>query len=615
MRRFALILFLSLFCFCIKAEENSIPILERQVTISVSNETVQYILTEISHQAGFVFSYSPEVVNSSTKTSLKVENQSVRFVLNLLFEENIKYKVRGKYVILQKNTLAQQNDSKKEVVVEGYLYDSQTGEKLTEATVYSKEQKVAATTDEYGYFRLEIPKDENASDLKVSKFGYSDTLIAPIASKSNFVNIELKTNEIPDEIPVLVSPKEEKREEEFEDIKLPEWLVNDDLLANARNISDTIFSKTQFSAAPYLSTNRFLSGNTVNDFSFNMTVGYVQGVKKFEVAGISNIVREDAGLCQLAGISNTVGGITNGVQAAGIINTTKVLNGIQAAGIVNIVKNDATPCQLAGIANIVGRKMIGLQSAGIVNICSELEGVQSAGTVNLSENVYGLQVAGIANHATTIKGVQIAGFVNNADSIDGIQIAGYLNRARYMKGTQIAFANFADTCDGVPIGFLSIVSKGYHKLELSANEIFHANIAFRTGVKKLHNIITAGIKPKNFGSPLWTFGYGLGTSFTLSKNSMLDIDFTLHQIMKGSYLTEINTIGELSLGLDLAMSKKTSMFIGVSYNTYVTDIQSAYYEGIFSSIAPYTIQNETATGDVNINIKSWVGGKVGIRFF
>ncbi|MCB8965195.1 MAG: hypothetical protein H6536_09205 [Bacteroidales bacterium] len=44
--------------------------------------------------------------------------------------------------------------AKEDVVVEGYLYDSQTGDKLTNATVYNKEQKVSTITDEYGYFKF-----------------------------------------------------------------------------------------------------------------------------------------------------------------------------------------------------------------------------------------------------------------------------------------------------------------------------------------------------------------------------------------------------------------------------------------------------------------------------
>ncbi len=605
MKKILLLFLISTLTINIKSQNSSVPPLEREVTLSISNESVPFVLNAISQQTAVVFSYSPNVISTTNKISIDVEAKSVRHSLNTIFNGTVKYKVRGKYIILQKNDAM----AKEEVVVEGYLYDSQTGDKLTNATVYNKEQKVSTITDEYGYFKLQVPTDAANPELKVSKEGYADTLLSPISGNLNYVNVELSTKQKIEETPLLIEPTIEKEKNR---IKMPEWLIPNRLLINTKNISDTLFSKFQFSLIPFVSTNKLLSGKTVNDYSLNMTIGYVQGVRKVELGGIANIVREDAGYCQLAGVANVVGGLAYGFQGAGTFNAVRQMSGIQAAGVINFVLNDADYIQLGGTGNFVGGKFTGVQVAGIFNIGSEMSGVQVAGVTNLIGEAEGVQVAGVINHAKKIVGTQVAGVINNTDSLDGVQVTSVFNRAAYFKGYQIAVINYADSCDGIPIGLFNFVRKGYHKIELSADEVFYSNMAFRSGVKKFHSIVSVGLRPENLDNPVWMFGYGLGTTLGKSDKYLFDIDLTAHQVMKGSYFASRNSLYKFTLGLDRKISPKTSITFGLTYNIYVTDTNSKYYSDTFSSLVPYSFTNSTSSN--GNSVKTWVGGKIGIRF-
>lgn len=589
-----------------EAQDNSLPILEREISITATNESIQYILTEISQQAGFVFSYSPNEINAGKKESIDISKKTVRQVLNELFAGTVSYRVKGKYLILKKSDTSKDS---KEVVVEGYLYDAQTGEKLTNATVYNPDVMVSAITDEYGYFKLAVPISTIEKELKVSKVGYADTLIIPTSNQSNFVHIEMDSRRSIDDYLALVMPTEESKWE----FVFPEWLIADKLLVNSKNVSDTLFRKVQLSAFPFVSTNRFLSGNTINDYSFNMTVGYIQGVRKFEVGGIANIVRQNAGYCQLAGVANVVGEMAYGVQAAGNLNYSKYFTGIQLSGLLNVVMRDASFVQVAGTGNFVGGDFNGVQVAGAINVSSTLEGVQVAGATNLSGDAEGVQVAGIFNHASKIIGTQVSGLINNADSIEGIQVTGFLNRAGWIKGTQVAVINIADTCDGIPVGIINIIRRGYHKLEFSSDEIFYTNIAFRGGVQKFHTMISAGIIPKDFGNPVWTYGFGMGTTFRLTNKLHYDIDLSSQKIMKGNHFSMINSLRRFYMGLDWKIAPKTSLTFGLTYNIYITETDSELYESVYSTLMPYTIADNNYK--VNQNIKTWFGGKIGIRFF
>ena len=90
--------------------------------------------------------------------------------------------------------------------------------------------------------------------------------------------------------------------------------------ANIENITDTIYRNTQVSIFPYLGTNRQLSGNVINDYSFNIFGGYSRGVRKLEIGGFFNIDRDDVDGFQFAGIFNAVGGKVSAMQFAGLAN-------------------------------------------------------------------------------------------------------------------------------------------------------------------------------------------------------------------------------------------------------------------------------------------------------
>src|SRR5690606_38563400 len=131
---------------------------------------------------------------------------------------------------------------------------------------------------------------------------------------------------------------------------------------------------------------------------------------------------------------------------------------------------------------------------GVGNITAGSQGPAVAGVLNVGGKTATMQVGGVMNVALdTVKGSQVAGVLNVAlREVRGSQIAGVLNVARKVQGTQVAFLNVADSMNGVPVGFLSFVKTGYHKIEVGADEVFYNNIAFRTGVPAFYNILFAG---------------------------------------------------------------------------------------------------------------------------
>lgn len=401
------------------------------------------------------------------------------------------------------------------------------------------------------------------------------------------------------------------------------------------SIADSTYSKFQFSVIPFVGTNGRCSSPSTVDYSFNLFGGYNKNIRKIEVGGIFNADLGNVQWLQYAGVANIVWKNLTGLQFAGCSNIVNGnVNGGQFSGIANIVRGNVEGLQYAGIANINKRKLNGIQVAGILNHTEDtVLGIQIAGILNnnlkttdgasiagISNNqlkkMQGTQIAGISNIAVEgIEGVQIAGVVNLSNhETKGTQVSGLINIADRIHGSQIGVFNFSDSITRVPVGFFSYANNGFHKLELSANELFYLNTAFITGVDAFHNIFTAGIRTDNSGDPLWAIGYGVGTKIKLSKVVALNIDLTSNQVSRGEFTPAINLLNKGYIGVDVKLTKKISITTGPELNAHFTNTTYKKYPTLFSDVKPHVFYQEQSKKD-NLNVKMWLGWKLGIRLF
>lgn len=597
--RQTLFLFIVLLLPLFTIAQKKTPLIERTISVRINNLKMDAALGLIAQQGGFTFSYNPSLIDINRSVNLTITKKTIREVLNIMFNEKITAKEKGNYLILikEKEQTKKTKTKNETFVVSGYVFN-EAGEKLPWASVYNKVSLASAVSDNYGFYILELPNTLKDLSLNVSKKEYLDTVVQLKENNSQFLNITLgslkkeKTYELNiDSLSTLATETAKS------------FFMSEASFANATNIKDTLYKKTQVSFIPFLGSNGKLSGNVINDYSFNLLGGYALGTRKLELAGIFNTDRGNVQYCQLAGFANAVGGNIKGCQLSGFVNTVrKKVQGVQGAGFANFAWGGVEGVQLAGFVNATNTKSSCVQAAGFVNgTLDTAKGVQAAGLLNVAVGDY--------------TGVQIAGFVNVAlNKIEGMQI-GCFNFANQLKGTQLGLFNSSKTCNGVPIGLLSYVNNGYHKIEVSADEIFYTNIAFRSGLNSFHNIITAGINPGNLNTPLWTFGYGVGSTIMVGKKQHvgIDIDLTSNQIVKQTNFEKINLNNKGYVGLDIKLYKKMSLAFGVTVNGQLTDSDYQLYPDIFRGIAPNIFYNTTYESS-NLYLRMWLGGKVALRF-
>ena len=584
--------------------QNNVPILEKKISIQLKSESVENILQAIEREAGFTFSYTPQVITIKEPVSIEVTQKSVREILNKVFQGQVSYKEKGNHVILKRVKIHEEEEEKNWFVISGYV-TNENGLEISNVSIYDKKSRESAISNKYGFFSITIENRNKEKSkeliLSVNKNEYKDTVVYVRQNGNSIVNITLFPEEdltIP--IDSLVYRDSILQADQMAFIN---FLLSQEVKINTRNITDTIHQKYQVSLIPYFGTNLKLSGNTINDYSFNILGGYSMGTRKVELAGLFNIDRDSVKYLQIAGLSNFNGGPISGLQMAGLSNVNlRPSSSTALSGLVNLSLDSAKGLHAAGLLNVNLKYYSGLQMAGLLNtnVTKEASGVQAAGLLNVSTgNVQGLQIAGLMN--VCVK------------KIEGVQASSLLNYARSVEGAQIGFLNISDSCTGVPIGFLSYVRRGYHQVEISVDEFYPINISARSGVQSFYNILSTGMKLDSLEEIQWYFGYGLGSALNLGKKWNLNFDLTMNQSMHGNTINSFSPLSKLSITIEKRFSKYFSIATGPSLNYLVYDATDSYFQSLASDLPATVFKSSKFSGDYFS--KLWIGGKIALRFF
>lgn len=592
--------------FCLLIAKNSgaqskIPLLERKISIQLNNEPIDLVLQKISSEIGFSFSYTPQVINDYSATSIKAVNKSVREVLNSLFDGKVNYKEKGNHIILVRSETKKQEQKRSSFIITGYI-KSEDGSEISEASIFDKKSRASTITNKYGFFNLKIDKHlDQQIILSVNKAQYKDTIVYVRQTGNSIINItlfpeELKVEPI-DSLAIMDSLLH------ADQMAFINFLISQEAKVNTKNIKDTLHQKYQVSLIPYIGTNARLSGNTINDYSLNIFGGYSMGTRKVELGGFFNVNRDTVRYLQMAGLFNFNGGYVEGVQASGLINANMdPVNGVELAGLVNFNSDTVEGVQLAGLLNVNLKPISGVQGAGLLNVlyAKESSVAQVAGLMNASlGNASGIQVSGLLNIC--------------AKEFEGVQATGLVNYATRINGSQIGILNISDTCSGIPIGFLSYVNKGYHQLEISTDELYPINISIRTGVRSFYNILSAGMLLDSLEDIQWYFGYGIGTALNIGKKWQLNLDVNMNQPLHGNILNSFAPLSKLNVTVEKRFSKYFSIAAGPCLNYLVYNDSDDYLQSLASEI-PSTLKS-TSRFSNNYLSKTWLGGKIALRFF
>jgi hypothetical protein len=598
--------FLSLLPAWLWAQAGTTPILESRLSIQVSNERMDEVLRQLASKGNFSFSYSPDAIDVRSRVSLNATNQTIREILNVLFDGTVTFRERRRYIILHKapEVARKQPES---FILNGYVLDEATGEKLPQVSIYEPGTLTSTVSNEFGYYRIKLPAQPSQLRLEVRKEEYARKSVAVVARKDMYLSITLVPDTVKPlatpsfrlatrvdtvrplvEIPVVVVTKTldtdsiqpiQRKEKQPVSLERSLQKIRDGLVfafstasqaIHAENISDTLYRPFQASILPFIGTNHQLSGNVINDVSLNLGVGYSMGVRLFELGGVLNVVRQDVHGLQAAGVANVVG---------------RDVHGVQLAGAVNLVINQFDGFQASGGINLVGEDVLGVQMSPGLNL--------------IGGNLYGAQITSGANIA--------------AGEVYGYQISGGLNYAGIMRrGHQIGFVNAADSSATTPFGFFSYVRQnGYRRLEFTTDEINFGNVTFKTGVRKFYNIFTFGTSAFVPGKPLVSVGYGVGTAANLGRGWVFNVDLTGHRLkVQKKFLKEPWAWQfRLAPAFEKKIGPRLALTVGPTLNLMLSPY-SGLLDGTRTGLEPFWIGGKP-TG--NRDVYAWLGFQAGLR--
>lgn len=556
------------------------PLLERPITLRFNNEKISVVLDNISKQGNFSFSYNSAIFDVNNRGDITVVNKPVREVLNLIFKGIITYKVRGNYIILQKNN---PKEFSKTIILSGYIIDTQSDRPVSKATVYNPKSLSSTISNQYGFYRIKLNSSNLPVKLVISKAEYEKRIFViksvlntyenielrpiiykpinipiyednSIEKKDNYINQDLSLEnkpitqpivppfpDITDQnlfptSPIIDSTLYENRWDEFKK-KVGIIFVSRSQRINAQNVNDSLKRKFQVSLLPFLGTNRLLSGSMKNDYSLNLLMGYSGGVRKLEVGGILNGTRNDMQGLQVAGVGNIVGGSVLGGQISSIFNIAGYLeNGIQMSSGFNVIIKKSAGWQISPI--------------------------------NFAHKV-----------------------------VQG--------------GKQIGFINISDSTDTVPIGLLSFVgsSNGYKRLEFSVDENQTASFSFKTGVRKFYNVLALHYnftrKQEIFG-----LGYGIGRAFEVGNSWMLNTDLTANVLVEYDDLSpNVATMWKL----DICFEKQIARNVAVTFGPSIKYLNVNEYNSSSWTAKPFSKIPTYKTISSTVNSTFWIGFQMGLR--
>ncbi|MBL7766691.1 MAG: carboxypeptidase-like regulatory domain-containing protein [Chitinophagaceae bacterium] len=397
MLRILIILLLSSSPLLIQAQS----LLGKPVSVHAKSQPLKDVLTIISNEGNFYFSYNSKVVKPDSLVTVNVSQKPVQEVLRMIFTSGYEFKESGNYIIIRRkpistsSVVAKSPNATDYYFINGFIVDEETGEKIPNATIYEKQNLISSLSDEKGYFSLRLKNKYKTASISVSKVDYIDTTVEVVSNYNQKVTIALVPKPAPiisleesdtldgPQVGVLTEHQEASLNEEVEKNWLSKMFITSKQKIQSLNLQKFYTTRAwQFSLVPGIGTHGKMNPQVVNGVSINLIGGYAGGTSLIEIGGLFNIDRKDVKSCQIGGLFNLVGGQMDGVQISSLYNETKdTVKGTQISGLVNLARKHVKGLQIATLVN-KAKSIEGVQ-IGFINITDSQQGT-SIGLINIS---------------------------------------------------------------------------------------------------------------------------------------------------------------------------------------------------------------------------------------
>jgi len=168
-----------------KAQQQNGSVFENRVTISQKNQPINFILDQISWQAGVFFSYDASILNSTQKYSIEVSDKSMYTVLNQLFNPSeFKFmELENQVIILKINDESLPDEIKVDSIpvqyffLSGKIVDNKKEDPIKYASVSLFNKPIGTISNADGNFLLKIHPDFIRDTIVISCMGFDQKMM------------------------------------------------------------------------------------------------------------------------------------------------------------------------------------------------------------------------------------------------------------------------------------------------------------------------------------------------------------------------------------------------------------------------------------------------------
>ncbi len=141
----------------------------KKITIHADNQSIEYILSEITQKSGLNFSYNSTVIEPNEIMSFHAVAKTLNEILETFSEQlNLDYKIIEDQIILKKPKKTK--SSLKNYTISGYITDKESGESLPGATIRIDGTSTGTISNAFGFYSITLPKGNYT--IEISYIGY-----------------------------------------------------------------------------------------------------------------------------------------------------------------------------------------------------------------------------------------------------------------------------------------------------------------------------------------------------------------------------------------------------------------------------------------------------------
>ena len=142
-----------------------------KITLKVENDKISDVLKKIEDKSEYYFLYSPKLIDVEKRVSINVQEESIKTILNTIFDENVKFEVYDRQIILTTGTDVNSKITTKEQqgnTITGTVTDK-AGAPIPGVSVVITGTTQGTLTDVNGKYSIDIP--EGSKSLTFSFIG------------------------------------------------------------------------------------------------------------------------------------------------------------------------------------------------------------------------------------------------------------------------------------------------------------------------------------------------------------------------------------------------------------------------------------------------------------